>query len=641
MSVEAFMIKLKESQRYGLMRRILSTERDEKSPISMALNELRPELKAACTYEKRMVDGYLPFNKWVSDVMMLPFGKSDETTSIGCLRVFLEVQEDIGLVKKLNDGTLVAVDKYKRRKLDNWGDGLTVKLFCSMRAKIRKLLTHVGNEELVAVLTEVLDQVRIYPGPLHIAMHMTELIFTAFYPGLLQASQACVQWKRIRKDPIPRFQLSKRLIELVHGQLARYFIKDWRQITEEKGWIEVKEENGMTERYRLHRDAAIELGELALFTELPREKQLQAMSDDFGAYLDSLKESEDEIVKYFSNFFELSSDLLQYYESMRGHNSVALLVIFIKWLPRWKAFGKTNYADLVLLLVEQLAKLSPMEMEELFYNFLLRLNEGRRAVAFDEMCEILNDWLKKFCPSDEIEGYIKKCRCVLPARACALLVQGGQAELKSSTQPRANDENRAIYQLLMKIEPTKSAGRKVDDDFIWKHVPACRMVSTNVDDKPASGGAERRYDERITSLFNAVAEQAPVEASDSTEEAWDIEDMILTEAHEAGDIVEDNDDQTDAAEQLEDAIDDLKNMKRYKTNRKAAKDLEELGRKELGDVKAKRAELKKNQEKRDRLTDEIVAYFRSNNSAEEICDNMKKLVESEKEEEVDDDNGDE
>jgi hypothetical protein len=41
-----------------------------------------------------------------------------------------------------------------------------------------------------------------------------------------------------------------------------------------------------------------------LFDDLSKEKQVQAPSRDFAEYLEALKKDDDEVVKFFLNYFE-------------------------------------------------------------------------------------------------------------------------------------------------------------------------------------------------------------------------------------------------------------------------------------------------------------------------------------------------
>uniref|UniRef100_A0A7R9VM76 Uncharacterized protein n=1 Tax=Pseudictyota dubia TaxID=2749911 RepID=A0A7R9VM76_9STRA len=93
-------------------------------------------------------------------------------------------------------------------------------------------------------------------------------------------------------------------------------------------------------------------------------------------------------------------------------------------------------------------RMSNRELEELRWNRTAKLNPRRGQVAMDDVCEMLNDWVKQMMKANEEEGLSDWSLYVSLLRCCARSVGGTpltRRELQSSTPPMMIRERRLLY----------------------------------------------------------------------------------------------------------------------------------------------------------------------------------------------------
>lgn len=146
-------------------------------------------------------------------------------------------------------------------------------------------------------------------------------------------------------------------------------------------------------------------------------------------------------------------------------------------------------------------------------NRCVRLNEDCRVVAHDEAIEIQNDQQKEYLGSRTIEGVQEKSKYLAVSRACKRSQQK-KVKLKSSTERGSVVEYMAIEKLLNRIQPTKSAGRKLTNEFAWKHVDACKIQKELKDDSCEAVVAEIFRDMSVS----APSEEPATAGDDQSEE---------------------------------------------------------------------------------------------------------------------------
>ena len=69
---------------------------------------------------------------------------------------------------------------------------------------------------------------------------------------------------------------------------------------------------------------------------------------DYENFYNSLCDSKDEIVRSIANIMSIAHEYLLFTYSIATWDSITIKHILNKWLPIWKAGGKSNYTELLM-----------------------------------------------------------------------------------------------------------------------------------------------------------------------------------------------------------------------------------------------------------------------------------------------------
>ena len=115
--------------------------------------------------------------------------------------------EDIGLIESRGEGQGYRLAKDIQHRLVYWyGDRKSIIQIMNMVPRLRneEARANVDDADLATTLLAALRRVHLFPGDLHILMHMLHVIFRVYYGAFLQCFQTVLRWKRIQMDPVPR-----------------------------------------------------------------------------------------------------------------------------------------------------------------------------------------------------------------------------------------------------------------------------------------------------------------------------------------------------------------------------------------------------------------------------------------------------
>ena len=117
-----------------------------------------------------------------------------ETSHDGMKKVYAEIAESFRLVQSNEKGRYVALPNTKRRRINGYGDALSIRNFSCLSYNITRQLTQLRNNEYILPLLESLKQMSMQSDYLHeTRFHCQDCIWKIRYGCFLQAFQCHLQ----------------------------------------------------------------------------------------------------------------------------------------------------------------------------------------------------------------------------------------------------------------------------------------------------------------------------------------------------------------------------------------------------------------------------------------------------------------
>jgi hypothetical protein len=582
-SAEEYMKDLRAAGVLKLFSRLASSHAAQLQSAEPLLAALAP-VGAARFHEKAAVL-INPGVGEVTKVQVLPMSRNRETTIEGAAQVLAEMLVDAGVLVDPEDGGSMLPPGGSEKVLHLYGDQLSVeRLHQVLEKAVEKSVGSGANASGRAArsLLSAMRSVRVLPGDLHVNMQMLDALYRAFYGGLLQPAQATVRWNRLGRDPTKTYQTGLDLANLVGVELQRLAVRTWEQ--------------------------SVALGEME---ELGAGQELaEALLKSYHEFLEKRRKGTDAVSKFAVQYLDVWEDVKLHWSSIRVGDSLAVEHLTARWAGIFAAVGKHNYVVTSARSCEQFyGAMDPWELETARRNRFVRLNPGRAMIGKDDMCEMVNRWVKDLYSRDD------EHMCHLSTRFLALLRRCGEthrawsgnakSDPKSSLLAAREMEMQAVFSLLSKARlMAYDQGRKISEDFVWKFVPAVTLHSAE------EGNVGRKLTAReslIKSMFEAVRKQKPTPARDEENDGD-------SEAERSDGEAEGSDGEASGASWL-------KNMKRYEINPTAKRGLRLVGAKKMEGYELKRQEqLSKLQKRKEQLLKAVQRY-------EEFCTKMAAQME--------------
>jgi len=276
-----------------------------------------------------------------------------------------------------------------------------------------------------------------------------------------------------------------------------------------------------------------------------------------------------------------------------------------QWIPRWKAAGKTTYLEVSLRLLHMLyggdaaGSLSEEELELYRKNRVVRLSEGAGCVATDDVCEMLNDWLKEMASSNNIEHWANKSVHTAVMRAAAKHMDQKyhkRSTATASVSPKSQRTRQAVCDLFRVAQIWTQSERDINCRFFWDLLPQVKLQLL-----PSTGGSTVELSpqqRRLANMFSRVVKQEAVDYNSDDDNDGSDEDG-------GGD-----NSKTVSAE-------DVFRMKRYRMKRDALDGIDAKGQKQLEEkylpTRAAKEEIKR---RRDGHRDEASEWFEGQQEAQ-------------------------
>ena len=131
----------------------------------------------------------------VFQLLYLELSKFDEISNDGCIQVLVELLHNYDLIDKdINrEVHYVLLSNLKNRQVRIYGDCLSIDKIRHIQNRVYSIVTHPGKAEFVSVILNALNQCQQGVGDLHIRMCMMVLIYTVYYPWMIQVIQAVLR----------------------------------------------------------------------------------------------------------------------------------------------------------------------------------------------------------------------------------------------------------------------------------------------------------------------------------------------------------------------------------------------------------------------------------------------------------------
>ena len=255
---------------------------------------------------------------------------------------------------------------------------------------------------------------------------------------------------------------------------------------------------------------------------------LEAMCSSLVRFREDLKQSSDAVVVFTAQFMDLAEAHVLYMESTASKDSLARESLMPELMAYWANGKKHKYVDAGALTLEtNYGSMTPLQLQEYRVNRDSRFNEGKGAVAMDELIEDVNDWDKTMEESRDDSTHIMKSQFLTLFRRALSTMKSmhgkGVGVHKSSTDGSSKNERRVVEKLLKASKCLVPSSRVADDlkDAWWAHVPDVKQV-------PAAGDVLSPEDAAVDSLFSQQFERR-----EEDDEEGDEEEEIQEETEEA------------------------------------------------------------------------------------------------------------
>ena len=352
-------------------------------------------------------------------------------------------------------------------------DGLSLDRHRSLQKRLASLpLSFADAFEQSLRFQKALSRIIEIPGPLHVAFHMCQCIFTIYSP-LLYVLKSILQWKKLRfKKVNESFRLCKALLMIGLEEAERLmwdmFLND-RQTLISKAASDFKDSE---ERFSVH------------LAQQYQEYMSQAMTS-----------STDERRKYLLSFIQTTKKFLMFWKAVRSGDKIYQEYVMMKFLGIYMLLKKNQYVEITLNTIErEYNDISFKELNQLRVNSYVQYKSDDPSddfkydcVALDEMQENVNKWTKELCLDGNHDTWVKHSPNVMVGRRCIAFTDGeyrrqllyydDQMMGKDNTtrrsyathgvSPKLERERSAVYEFIVKFFGTEVSSRKFSVSEAW------------------------------------------------------------------------------------------------------------------------------------------------------------------------------
>ena len=367
-------------------------------------------------FQKIHTEMWNPNCNKVAKFIVPPVSLEDEMTNKGFERAILEILELAGILDSTQfenkKGEMISrwelTEHYEEKKLYLCMDGLSLERYRAMEKNLMNQSFSFSEEYKQKIISKkALGRVVQIPGPLHMAFHMCQCLFT-IYSDFLKNCQVVVGWKKINFLKVSEsFRQCKALLLLALDEAERLM---WDIFLKDKSDIILKREDS-------HPDKVFCVWLAQYFTTFVEDMILNS-SDERRQLLASFITS----VRMFKIFWD----------SIRTGDRLYQEHAIIKFIGVFLLLKKYVYVDLCLNAIER--EYHDIDYESLMHiriNSCVKYRVGKdsngkwcTAVALDEMQENVNGWTKKIVMDNEHDSWQRHSPNVTVARKCVSFIDG-------------------------------------------------------------------------------------------------------------------------------------------------------------------------------------------------------------------------
>ena len=567
----------------------------ERDSIVLLMNSLKTtSIAKCCSFQKDTVLTWNPASKEATKLIIPPVSLRDEIKTDGFGMAVIELLCLVGILHEEKVSTTYTkweLDRdWDKRRMFLCIDGLSLdrhRHFQKKLANVKLSFTNAFKQSLI--FQKALTRVTEINGPLHMAFHMLQTVYTV-YGTMLKWGQTIVDWKRLTASKVcDSFDLCRQLLFLMLEEMDRLA---WDMFLYEKmNMLQLKKQT-------------IENENDFLFV----------LADDYLTYLKhSACDTNDERRKYMFFFILMARKFRQFWFAMRRGDRVMQEYLTTEWIGIFHLLKKHNYVEICLSAIEtEYHKISYDELQSIRINAAVRYRNGNDNKGdpfplhvLDEVMENINGWTKRLLLGPDEQSW----KLHSPNLMCAHrsnnfeidaftkhrldLSEEPKRKLYTSnstktTEPRKTVERQRIYEwcvLMFNKEQTRRINEK--DGFY-----CIKQLNTHLKNRPNSADSNSKPDPLeccIDDIFNN---------NDIGDETYTNITMVPTDSSN-DDVIDDVIDD----EAIEDNDEEGQEVRRGKINRLSIIDIFSHAKSEL--IKVNVSQVRMNKKKRLERSDQF------------------------------------
>ena len=435
-------------------------------------------IRKARMFQNDIVLMHNPDVNHIKRLAFFPLCPRDEVSLKGTLLTHASVSQSLQLIEARGYGYQLH-PMAGSRKIFQYGDALTDVNWSKLEHRILRKYTDIGQKEYVNALLTAVRCIIMQHDYFHENMHRADCIYTEYQP-MFQPFIALLGVKRVIGDPVKKsFQDHEIFLLRLHKACKQY-----------------------------QKEAFLDVQDLSVFIAGPNESHLDVLlrlESTFNDYCTELESSQDEVSRMMALFVMKMDAYCRCKFGIRKGDSILLEKEGCEWMPMWKVHGKNNYLQATLRRIETLygTKLSSSERETMRRNRFCRLTPGKGCLANDELCELVNMWLKTMHTTPCFENVCEKSTHLPVLRRCATEIWGDQT-CWSTRIPNAGNDYEVISNILRRerVFDTTVGEREYDRNTFWRYVqPEKKIVLTVRDKKKTVVALDDREEELIRRFY--------------------------------------------------------------------------------------------------------------------------------------------
>jgi hypothetical protein len=214
------------------------------------------------------------------------------------------------------------------------------------------------------------------------------------------------------------------------------------------------------------------------------------LEEAYLKFREKFESSNDEVSKMISMFLVKMESYARCKFSVRNADAITMEKEGCEWIPYWKQSGKKQYFQAGIRRIETLYKsllngeISEEDFEIMRRNRFCRLTLGKGALAMDELCELMNYFMKSVVYSPYFDTTCERSKHVPLMRRCAIELWG-HTEPRSSVSCGSTSDYKLILEMCNneRIFSDEIGARILDETCFWRFIKQ---------DKSQKGGSTRQ-----------------------------------------------------------------------------------------------------------------------------------------------------